>query len=194
MRQRPRGGSDRLTAGDRFPSMELVGAIGGSVSIPPAQGYVHLQLRRFSGCMICNVPVRQVVQRLPEIRAAQVQEVVVFHSTVQEVLRYESDLPFTVVADPDRNLYRRFGVERSRAALTGAWRTLPRALLGAVMTTARIRRLPPLTPTGGELGCPADILIGSTGFVVAVKYGTHAADEWSVDELLDLVSSDSADS
>ena len=113
---------------------------------------------------------------------------------MQEVLRYENDLPFTVVADPDRKLYRRFGVERSLAALPGAWRTLPRALLGAVITTARLRRLPPLTPSGGELGCPADILIGSTGLVVAVKYGTHAADQWSVDELLELVSSDSQDS
>jgi peroxiredoxin len=194
MRRRPGEGSRRLTAGDRFPAMELVGAIGGSVSVPPAQGYVHLQLRRFSGCMICNVHLRQVVRRLPEIRAAQVQEVVVFHSTDQEVLRYESDLPVTVVADPDRNLYRRFGLERSPAALLGAWRALPRALLGAVATVARIRKLPPLTPTGGEFGCPADILIGSTGVVVAVKYGIHAADQWSVDELLDLVSLDAAES
>lgn len=120
MSRQPREESHHLTACDRFPSIELVGAIGGSVLIPPAQGYVHLQLRRFSGCMVCNVHLRQVVRRLPEIRAARVQELVVFHSTVQEVLRYESDLPFTVVADPDRHLYRRFGVERSATALLGA--------------------------------------------------------------------------
>ena len=194
MHRQPDEGPHRLSVGDTFPSFEMEGAIGGSVSVPPARGYVHVQLRRFSGCMICNVHLRQVVRRLPEIRAAQVQEVVVFHSTVQEVLRYESDLPFAVVADPDRNLYRQFGVERSPMALLGAWRSLPRALLGAVATAAHIRKLPPFTPTGGELGCPADILIGSTGLVVAVKYGAHAGDQWSVDELLELVSTDSAGS
>lgn len=141
--------------------------------------------------MVCNVHLQQVVRRLPEIRAAHVQEVVVFHSTVQEVLRYESDLPFTMVADPDRHLYRRFGVERSATALLGAWRVLPRALFGAVIAVARTLRVPPLTPTGGELGRPADILIDSSGIVVAVKYGSHAADKWSVEELLEIVASDS---
>lgn len=34
------------------------------------------------------------------------------------------------------------------------------------------------------LGLPADFLIDSTGRVVAVKYGRHANDQWSVDELL----------
>ena len=35
-------------------------------------------------------------------------------------------------------------------------------------------------------GLPADFLIGSDGRVLASKYGRHADDQWSVDELLDL--------
>ncbi len=192
MRRRSAEGARRLAVGDTLAPLQLVGAIGDTVTVPPALGYVHLQLRRFSGCMICNVHLRQVVRRLPEIEAARVQEVVVFHSTAQEVIRYASELPLTVVADPGRHLYRRFGVERSAVALLGAWRTVPRALFGAAASVARTRRLPPLAPAGGELGCPADILINSGGTVVAVKYGAHAADQWSVDELLDIVASDSA--
>jgi hypothetical protein len=33
---------------------------------------------------------------------------------------------------------------------------------------------------------PADFLIGADGAVVARKYGEHADDQWSVDELLRL--------
>ena len=44
----------------------------------------------------------------------------------------------------------------------------------------------PMWPTGGSLGLPADLLIGSDGRVVATKYGVHADDQWSVDELLQL--------
>ncbi|MGE3192017.1 MAG: AhpC/TSA family protein [Microbacteriaceae bacterium] len=172
--------------------MELTGTIGPSVAIPPADGYIHLQLRRFAGCMVCNVHLRQVVRRLPEIRAANVTEVIVFHSTAWEVRRHEGELPLTVVADPERILYRKFGVERSMLALLSAWRTLPRAMVGAVRTAVHTRRLPPLAPKGGELGRPADILIDRRGTVVAVKYGAHAADQWSVDDLLRLVSSDFA--
>lgn len=39
---------------------------------------------------------------------------------------------------------------------------------------------------GKHLGLPADFLIGSDGRVLAAKYGSHADDQWSVDELLDL--------
>jgi hypothetical protein len=37
---------------------------------------------------------------------------------------------------------------------------------------------------GGHLGLPADILIDTDGTVIDAKYGKHAADQWSVDEIL----------
>jgi hypothetical protein len=46
--------------------------------------------------------------------------------------------------------------------------------------------LPPFQPQGGSLGLPADFLIAGDGRVLACKYGQHAADHWSVAELLAL--------
>ncbi|MET4781484.1 hypothetical protein [Glaciihabitans sp. UYNi722] len=45
--------------------------------------------------------------------------------------------------------------------------------------------------TTARTTCTADILVNSDGIVVAVKYGAHAGDQWSVDELLEIVASDS---
>lgn len=39
-----------------------------------------------------------------------------------------------------------------------------------------------------ELVVPADFLIDKNGKIVALKYGKHADDQWSVDKLLSLVS------
>jgi hypothetical protein len=39
---------------------------------------------------------------------------------------------------------------------------------------------------GGPLGLPAEFLIAPSGQIKAVKYGTHAYDQWSVDELIAL--------
>jgi hypothetical protein len=36
------------------------------------------------------------------------------------------------------------------------------------------------------LGLPADFLIDPAGRVVALRYGRHANDQWSVDELVEL--------
>ena len=44
-------------------------------------------------------------------------------------------------------------------------------------------------PNGGILGLPADFLIASNGYIRAVHYGTHAYDQWTVDELLELTRS-----
>src|SRR5690606_21914930 len=101
--------------------------------------------------------------------------------------RYEADLPPAVIADPDRRLYREFGVETSGRAVLDprAWPGIVRAVAHAAAATARSRLpAPPLRPDGGSLGLPADFLIAPDGRVVAAKHGAHADDQWSVDELL----------
>jgi hypothetical protein len=68
-----------------------------------------------------------------------------------------------------------------------AWRALPIGWRHAIGDAIAHRRAPlPLAPTNGNLGLPADLLIMGDGRVVAVKYGIHAYDQWSVDELVDL--------
>jgi hypothetical protein len=90
-----------------------------------------------------------------------------------------------VVADPNRKLYKEFGVHNSiRGVLT---RDVARAVGRGVRHTHSARSLVGLLgPTENHLGMPADFLIASDGAVVARKYGEHADDQWSVDELLRL--------
>ena len=40
--------------------------------------------------------------------------------------------------------------------------------------------------SGGPFGLPGDFLIAPSGRIKAVKYGTHAYDHWSVDEMIAL--------
>jgi hypothetical protein len=43
-----------------------------------------------------------------------------------------------------------------------------------------------LAMTGGPTGLPAEFLIAADGLIKAVKYGRHAYDQWSVEEMLEL--------
>jgi peroxiredoxin len=179
----------RFQPGDRVAPHALLTASGQFVAVPDIARTVHLQFRRFAGCPICNVHLRAFVRRFAEIEAAGIVEVVVFHSTPEEMRRYESELPFATIGDPDRKLYREFGVESATRALTD-----PRvygAILKAVAVTtmetfARRKLLANANPHGGRFGLPADLLIAASGVVMASKYGEHADDQWSVDELLEL--------
>ena len=185
------GTDDKTRVGDAFPTLELAASSGQPVTIPDPDGdYVHLQLRRFAGCPICNLHLRSIVTRHEEIRSHGIREVVVFHATAAELAKHEAELPFPLIADPDRVLYRRLGVERRLRSLLS-----PRALRAAIAGLAAAlgkhstKRgvLGPVMPTGGRLGLPADFLIAPDGRITALKYGRHAYDQWTVDELLDHV-------
>jgi predicted nucleotidyltransferase len=170
-----------LDVGSRIDARTLETISGAEVAVPSADATVHLQFRRFAGCPICNLHIRSVARRHGEIAGAGITEVVVFHSAADELRQYQSDLPFAVVADPERKLYREFGVESSIRSILHpkAWRAGAR---GMRWTTAGGA----LGLREAHLGMPADFLIGPDGAVRACKYGAHADDQWSVDEVLAL--------
>ena len=183
------GTDSKARIGDAFPALELTAASGQLVTVPdPAGDHVHLQLRRFAGCPICNLHLRSIVARHDEIHSAGIREVVVFHSTAAELAKHEADLPFPLIADPERVLYRRLGVERGPGSLLSP-RALRAALAGqaAALTNHSTKSGPlgPVKPTGGRLGLPAEFLIAPDGRITALNYGRHAYDQWTVDELLD---------
>ncbi|MCX3291445.1 peroxiredoxin-like family protein [Streptomyces sp. NEAU-H22] len=181
-----------LRPGSTVTDRRITTVSGGTVTVPDPGRLVHLQFRRFAGCPVCHLHLRSVVRRHAEIEAAGVREVVVFHSSAEELLRHTADLPFAVVADPAKRLYAEFGVESAPRALLSprAWGPVVAAVLRGGWEVLRGRERPPAPhQPGGRLGLPADFLIGSDGRILAAKYGEHVYDQWPVDELLRLASS-----
>lgn len=170
-----------LNVGDKVAPRTLISIDGAEVSIPAPEMTVHLQFRRFAGCPICNLHIRETARRHQEIAAAGVREVVLFHSAAEQLRRYQADLPFAVVADPDRAVYAEFGVESSPFAVLH-----PRAFVAAARGLRFTGLKGALSPGEDHAGRPADFLIDPDGTVRARKYGAHADDQWSVDELLAL--------
>jgi peroxiredoxin len=174
-----------LNTGEKVNARMLTTIEGTAVALPAPDRLVHLQFRRFAGCPICSLHMHEVASRHDEITKAGVTEVVVFHSSTDRLRRYQADLPFAVVADPDRKLYHEFGVQNSVRGMLN--RNVARAVGRGMRATRSARALAgSLAPTENHLGMPADFLIAPDGAVVARKYGEHADDQWSVDELLRL--------
>ncbi|MDO3649459.1 peroxiredoxin-like family protein [Nocardia mangyaensis] len=171
----------QLDVGDIVAAHHLTTIASEPVSVPSADRLVHLQFRRFAGCPICHLHLRSVVGRHGEIIAAGVREVVVFHSSTEALLRYQHELPFAVIADPDRLLYTEFGVESAATAIAH-----PRTWLAAARGAVSQRSIGAALGRGEDhLGKPADFLIAPGGRLIARKYGAHADDQWSVDQILE---------
>jgi peroxiredoxin len=178
-----------LSPGDTIASRLLTTIRAETVPVPDPDRLTHLQFRRYAGCPICNLHVRSVARRHDDIRAAGIREVAVFHSPAEDMLPHQGDLPFAVIADPQLLLYAEFGVGASHRAVTHprAWITPFKPSVYPVVLRG-LRNGGSSGPRHGEtvLGLPADFLIDPAGRVLALRYGRHANDQWSVDELLEL--------
>ncbi|SEE68097.1 Peroxiredoxin [Ruania alba] len=163
-----------------YRSLDAAGE-SGAVEVPDSERLMHLQFRRYAGCPICNRHLRFFVDRHDEIRRAGIAEVAVFHSSHEVLTPLALGFPFPLIPDPGKHLYREFGVEQSWRAITH-----PKAWLAA---TAGWLKQPPSLPAddgSGHLGLPADFLIAPDARILAVGYGAHADDHWSVDDVLRL--------
>jgi peroxiredoxin len=168
----------KLKAGDNFPATTLLSVSGEKINLPDPNRFVHLQLRRFVDCPICNTHIAELRKRARDIEAAGIEEVIVFHSSARSIRSYQKDLPFLLVGDPKKALYRQFGVEASLAFLN------PKSL-GAAMRGVAHGHLG-LRLGGGPFGLPGEFLIAPSGRIKGAKYGKHAYDQWSADELIAL--------
>ncbi|UWZ85538.1 peroxiredoxin-like family protein [Occallatibacter riparius] len=179
----------RLEAGSVVKERRLNSIRSAEVAIPDSEALVHLQFRRFAGCPICDLHLHSFAARHRELAAASVREVIVFHSSKDELLKFCAGLPFEVIADPEKRLYAQFDVQSELRALfhPGVW---VRILQGVIRSFGQVLRkqmpMPSLNPGGGRFGLPADFLIAPSGMILACKYGSHAYDQWSLDEVLDL--------
>ncbi|MEV5648886.1 peroxiredoxin-like family protein [Nocardia sp. NPDC052254] len=176
-----------MTAPTTVPPRILTGVTGTAIPIPDPDHLIHLQFRRFAGCPICHRHLRTFVTRHTEITAAGIRPIAVFHSGAGELVDYAHEIPLELIADPGKALYREFGVESAARALLDprAWLGIARAIgNGAGPLVRGEQPVPPSAPEGGRLGLPADFLIAPGGTVAAARYGTHADDQWSVDEML----------
>lgn len=178
-----------MQAGTPIGRLHLTDLAGQVVQMPDDARLVHLQFRRFAGCPVCNLHLHSFARRHTELADANIHEVVVFHSSASDLQAHAAGLPFTLIADPDKQLYARFGVNSALRALLHprVWKPIYAAIVFAVREIAGGRaRVPSVWPAGGRWGLPADFLVGTDGRLIAAKYGQHANDHWSVDDALAL--------
>lgn len=185
-----RGTAGQLIApGDTVAARELTTIRSERILMPAPGVLTHLQFRRYAGCPICNLHLQSMARRHDQIVGAGICEIVLFHSAAADMLPHQGQLPFAAVADPSRKLYREFGVTASPRAVLHpkAW-TSPLHPRVYPMILRGIRSGGSPAPRHGDtaLGLPADFLIEPDGRVRKAKYGRHASDHWSVDELIRL--------
>jgi peroxiredoxin len=135
--------------------------------------HLLLSFYRYASCPFCNLRVHDLIQHLPELAQRNLSLVAVFQSAPAGIRRYvgKQRPPFPIVADPEHQLYRQYGVESSlRGFLAGA------VLHAGKAAKAMALGFLPGPMDGSKTLVPADFLIAPDGVVVSAYYGRDIAD------------------
>lgn len=175
-----------FNVGDQFPVESLTTVDGKVILFKNQSGLIHFELRRFSGCPLCNLHIKHLSDALPKLKAAGIkEEVVVFHSEAHIIKENQLQAPFTkgiqFIADPELQLYKQFGIEDFDES---KWELAPIIKVeeeGLQLPGAQAMLKNHGKGKGGENKKPLDVLVDTaTGKITAIHYGQDPYDQWSV--------------
>lgn len=172
----------RLKIGTPAPLFTAQAIGGRRIDLAALRGRtVLLKFYRFATCPVCNLHLHRFIHEYKTLEALGLTTIVLYHSPAEKLDATEvAGVPFDLVADPDKRIFRAFGAERSWAGMfaPAVWRDYARALAAG---------FPPgmLTSDGGITGQPADFLIDANGTIAFAHYGRHYADSLTAADLAD---------
>lgn len=133
---------------------------------------VLLSFYRYASCPFCNLRIHQLGKKAPQWQAQGLEMLAVFQSPRSSILEYagREPGPFTIIPDPQRELYRLYGVE-------GSWLAMAKGglQLGKLASSLKEGMLP--GKMEGEINMvPADFIIDESGNILLAYYGKDISD------------------
>jgi len=162
----------RIDRGDRAPSFSAEGLGGEAVSIEAFRGRrLLLSFFRYAACPLCNLRTAFLIDAYPRLRSKGLGIVAIFESPRTRLLETVAwqPIPFPVIPDPERRLYRTYGVTPS--------------LLGTVRGAFRVRALREAFRRGFHIGRAAEFLIGPDSVIERAYYGRDIGDHLPIEEI-----------
>ena len=170
----------RLSAGDRAPGFAGVALGGTEILLQDYQSKrLLLSFFRYGSCPLCNLRMSFLIEAYPRLHEAGLEMLAVFESppdVVRETVGRQT-IPFPVVADPHRTLYKRY---RVTASLFGYARGALRfsAFREAFRKGFHLGRM-----DGAITQLPAEFLIDEEGMIACAYYGKDIGDHLPLDEI-----------
>lgn len=169
-----------LKSGDRAPSFALTNLDGKSVALDDFRGReLLLAFFRYGACPLCNLRMTFLIDAYPRWQAHNLDVIAVFESPAERLLETVASgpIPFPVIPDPTRALYKQYGVTASWLGyLTGMLRL-------RTVRDALKRGFTPGKADGAIAQLPAEFLIGPDLAVERAYYGKDIGDHLPIPEI-----------
>ncbi|WP_264793253.1 redoxin domain-containing protein [Aureispira anguillae] len=186
----------RLKRGDKPEAFVVEDVLGNTISLRKIlkKNKVLLVFLRHAWCPVCNYRTHELIGNYNALKEAGYEVVVVYESSKKSLLPYveDHDLPYFVIADPQRELYKAFKVEFSSEKMLKS-RTNTKMLTHYKKGMELFGDRQYAKEKGEEKSSiiPADFIINKDRTLETVYYGEYIGDHLPVKELLEGAGSSS---
>lgn len=180
-----------LKAGNKAPNFVTMDVLGNKVKLHKIlkESNVLITFLRPAWCPICNARTHELINSYKEMKAKGIEIIAVYPSSEEELRGYVNDIgiPFTVIADPDEELFKLYGIERSEAKYKRVKKE-ERAL------NAMKKGMKLYEEHGNNYGgaqevtaaiIPADFIIGQSKTIKVAYYGAFLGDHIKLNNIED---------
>ena len=138
---------------------------------------------RYASCPFCNLRVEESIAYQ---KSTDVQLLAVFQSPKEKIASYvgRQALNFPILPDPQKNLYRLYGLKKS-------WFGMLKAMLlhiPRIIKSVIIKGFYPGSMENGANQMPADFLISPKGEILIAFYGTDISEHLSFEKVDEAIS------
>ncbi|MCK5828412.1 AhpC/TSA family protein [Candidatus Bipolaricaulota bacterium] len=169
-----------LSTSNPAPAFAMPSLDGREVSLSDYRGRkLLLAFFRYGACPLCNLRMTFLIDAYPRWQAKGLDVVAVFESPAERLLETVASqpIPFSVIPDPTRSLYRKYGVTASWLGyLIGAFRV-------RTFHDAFKRGFRPGKGEGAITQLPAEFLIGLDLTIERAYYGKDIGDHLPLEEI-----------
>jgi peroxiredoxin len=102
-----------INVGEKVPSFDIRDVNGQKVEIEEGKKYI-ISFHRYMGCVWCQMDIIKLLKEKDKLKEKGVEVIIFIQSpeeVVKEYLKDFPDFPFRLVPDPEKKVYKIFGVE-----------------------------------------------------------------------------------
>lgn len=174
----------RLKEGQKAVDFEVKDIFGNEVSLSNYKGKkLLLSFYRYASCPLCNLRINELIQYEPIFRENGIEMLAIFQSSKESINEYvgKQDAPFPIIADPQRELYKLYGVE------TSVWGTFRAFLKPGRFKEAMNKGFKPGKTEGAKTLIPADFIIDANLNISKLYYGKDIGDHMPVEWIMNFL-------
>lgn len=177
---------EKLADTSTAPIFTHTTAFGDTVSLSQYKGQkVFLVFTRSAGCPICNLYVHQLQEFADSFKQKDIVVLIVTQTKAENTRKYieNENFPYTFLSDPERKLYKLYGVESSAGKLIKGY-----LFKGGRAKSKKGKKLykEAFKQEGDTDMIGADFLIDEDGKLIKAFYGKYLGDRMEVKEILSL--------